>query len=891
MKRYFEDFKSVNVLPPRCYYRAGDSLDLNGKWQIKDYASFDDVPEDFFNRGTPDEINVPSCVQYYGYDYFQYTNVRYPFPFNPPRVPYKNPAFHYRRTFNSPHRGVDATGGRGGCTDMKLRYYLNFDGVDSCFYLYVNKKFVGFSQISHRTSEFDVTEFITGGLNTLDVLVLKWCAGSYFEDQDKWRFTGIFRDVYLLSRPNGHITDYTIKTDIENGKGIVRLTLNKGGYCEASFLGETKKVTEKQSAEFIVDKPCLWTAETPHLYDMRISAAGELIEEKVGIRKIEIDRGVFKLNGRHIKLKGVNRHDHHPRKGAAVSLADMERDILLMKEHNINAVRTSHYPSAPEFYRLCDKYGLYVMSEADIECHGEVFKLGGDGDNACWGGFAGEEQYADAIVERVICAVEREKNRPCIIMWSLGNESGIGQNLINAARWIKSRDDTRLVHYEGISEIPGTDLYYTDALDVMSRMYPEVSWMADTYLKDEREKRPLVLCEYSHAMGNGPGDVRQYWDVINSSDRIIGGFVWEWKDHGVLYGKGCAGRAGGYKYGGDFGEVRHDSNFCIDGLIGPEWEIKPGLRNLKALYGDVKFDNKPVKNAFEKRVEKEKEVIIAEDNKTVFVKAGGGGYNYKIDKRTGNIFSVEINGAELLKSPVSVNVWRAPTDNDAAIKQHWLKMAVNTASPYTQAIKVNKAKNSITVIGKMMSESLPACLEYLLEYSFIKGGVKTELSYSVPKYMQCLPRVGLTFSVDKKYGGLEYSAYGSYESYIDTKDCVPKGIFKTDVKKNFTNYIKPQECGSRYGADYFVLSGGGSQAVKVFADKPFSFGVLPYSAWALTNTTHNWKLPKQSETHVYCDIAIRGLGSESCGRRLDPRFETPSEGTNAFYIYSVNVIK
>ena len=587
LKKYYEADRSVGTEPLRAYYvpfgkgaepsynreESERFLSLNGTWKIRAYESVSDA-DGFWNGAGDEEIPVPSCVQYYGYDFFQYTNVRYPFPFDPPHVPAKNPAYHYSRTFTGRGKGE--------------KTYLVFEGVDSCFYLYVNGAFAGYSQISHRISEFDITRLVTEGENKIDVLVLKWNFGSYLEDQDKWRFTGIFRDVYLLFRPSKHLTDYKIETFVRGADGVVAFENRSKLSAKLTFNGESKEVGAGGSVSFLVKDARLWSAETPYLYPLSVECGEEVVFERVGIRTSEVKDGVYLLNGKPVKFYGVNRHDFHPEKGAAVSLEDMRGDILLMKKLNVNAVRTSHYPSSPLFYELCDEYGIYVMSESDLESHGSVMC---DDTSYCTG-FALVPQnpvFADNSLQRQRCNVEQNKNRPSVVIWSIGNEAGWGRNMIESAKEIR-RLDSRPVHYEGVwnrdPEEFGKEDYYGAPLDLVSRMYPDISWMKNEYLTDERETRPLVLCEYAHAMGNGPGSLKDYWELMESSERFTGGFVWEWADHGVKYG------GDGFRYGGDFGEYEHDSNFCIDGIVSPDRKIKAGTLSMKHAYQPLRFTRK-----------------------------------------------------------------------------------------------------------------------------------------------------------------------------------------------------------------------------------------------------------------------------------------------------------
>lgn len=957
MPEFFTDFKNINVLSPRSYYIPFESekkaiagkredsagfVSLKGEWEFKAYPSVVDAEKAcFLSSHLTEKIYVPSCVQYYGYDCFQYTNVRYPFPYDPPYVPSENPAFHYRKHF---------------LWDGEEKGYLNFEGVDSCFYVFVNGQFVGFSQISHRTCEFDITAFLINGDNVLDVLVLKWCAGSYLEDQDKWRFSGIFRDVYILRRPKDHIWDFFIKTDVEYSSAKITFTL-EGGSCNVKLLetGESKEVRSGESIAFSVSEPKLWSAEQPYLYNLLIFSADEYICEQVGIRKVEIKSGIFKLNGKHIKLKGVNRHDFHPKKGAAVSLEDMKNDIKLMKMLNVNAVRTSHYPNAPEFYKLCDRYGIYVIDEADIECHGVVTRKGGY-DNKLFHEIAESPMFEDAMLERVKCLVERDKNRPSVIIWSLGNESGYGINFDKAARWVKQRDDSRLIHYEGLwHRFEEPEIYYNAPLDMVSRMYPEVKWMAEDYLNDTQEKRPLILCEYCHAMGNSPGDLKQYWDVINSNDRYMGAFVWEWADHGVIYGEG------GYKYGGDFGEKIHDGNFCIDGLLGPGREIKPAALEMKAIYQPLKFHKVSdvlykVENLYDFRnfkgtlsvtvkgsgnvlqqleksinlepgetfdVEIEKfnidgftavyfdaienelkdkyaqdvtaiaffelnhrefkpaphaeKIDIYDDFKTITVIADQK--TYIIDKLSGSIISIKENDRELLSFPVSVNILRAPTDNDRGIQWKWRNRGVFDAHPVARKISFDISSCQVNIVGRMLADVNESCLDYQLSYKFLAGGnLAITFIYNAPEDIDNLPRAGILFGLPRTFDNVKYLGYGPYESYIDKRLGCRKDLYIQGIDEMFTDYIKPQECGSRYGTDWFML-GGNEKELVVEGEQSFSFSVLPYSPKELMLTGHNFKLGKSDNIYVSIDAAMRGIGSNSCGPHLEKEFEIPSQGS------------
>lgn len=552
---------------------------LNGEWDFKYYDSIIYLDDDFINMPFTEKIPVPSNWQLHGYDKAQYTNVVYPIPFDPPYVPDNIPVGIYQRKYSY--------------TPDEMRKILTFEGVDSCIYLYINDHFAGYSQVSHHTSEFDITDMLESGENTITAAVLKWCDGTYLEDQDKIRLSGIFRDVYVVSRPDKRLENYRIKTILsnDNSSAVFEIEL-MGADAEITLSdrdGKTvvnAKINAGENHSFEVSSPILWSAEKPYLYDLEIHTENETIGEKVGFRSICVDNGIVKLNGVPLKILGVNRHDSYPDTGYYASEKQMRTDIELMKKHNINAVRTSHYPNAPRFYQLCDEYGLYVIDEADCESHGCVdvyndfsWKKGYNGIAL----LAGDERFKNAILDRERLLVSRDINRPCVIFWSLGNESGYGENFREGAKLIKSLDDTRLVHYESTHTLDNTP---TDDLDIVSGMYWEPKGMMG-FLEKAEEKRPLMLCEYCHAMGNGPGDLEEYHDVFYSSDRFIGGLVWEWCDHALPQGETADGRTK-YGYGGDFGERHNDGNFCMDGLCYPDRKPHTGLLEVKQVYRPVR---------------------------------------------------------------------------------------------------------------------------------------------------------------------------------------------------------------------------------------------------------------------------------------------------------------
>ena len=576
-----------------------------------------------------DDIPVPSVWQMHGYDYHQYTNVRYPFAFDPPYVPKDNPCGAYVTDFDYDQN-----------EDAPLAH-LNFEGVDSCFYVWLNGRYVGYSQVSHSTSEFDITDFIRNGSNRLCVLVLKWCDGSYLEDQDKFRMSGIFRDVYILKRPTGSVFDYFIRTscdDIKNptkadviidftaftgyasgakpeagvGKGVdsdinIEVTiLDADGRicssgcvkCEICVQGdantnadEGKTAASSSSITLSIDSPVLWNAEKPYLYTVIIRCAGEVITDRIGIREITIENKIVYINGMPIKFHGVNRHDSDPVTGFTISREQIIRDMSLMKQHNVNAIRTSHYPNVPYFYELCDEYGFYVIDEADIEAHGpsELFYSDNSWENkaARWNEpIANNPEFCESILDRIRRCVIRDKNRASVVIWSMGNESAYGVTFEEALAWVKSYDSSRLTHYESAQYTDGKRKYDYSNLDLYSRMYPSISEMAE-YIDGDGDK-PYILCEYCHAMGNGPGDLEDYFQFFDTHETTCGGFVWEWCDHAIYKGKAANGKDM-YAYGGDSDETIHDGNFCMDGLVYPDRRPHTGLLEFKNINRPVRI--------------------------------------------------------------------------------------------------------------------------------------------------------------------------------------------------------------------------------------------------------------------------------------------------------------
>lgn len=613
--RYYEDLSVLhdNTMLARAYYmpaskRMDDLVEhrelsdrmqlLNGTWKFQYFDSIYDMKDAFYEDGYSvesfDEIAVPSVWQMAGYDTHQYTNIRYPFPFDPPYVPQDIPCGAYVHNFEY-NREKKAS-----------KAFLNFEGVDSCFYVWVNGAYAGYSQVSHATSEFDVTDLLNEGENTLAVLVLKWCDGSYLEDQDKFRMSGIFRDVYLLKRPEKTIRDYHITTDVEKDRVTVKLDMYFSEPVETKVTIEDKygavvargEAAEDGVLELTVLNPVLWNAENPYLYQIILTMPDEVIVDRIGFRTIEIRDKVVYFNGEKIKFRGVNRHDSDPETGFVIDVRQIKKDLMLMKQHNFNAIRSSHYPNAPYFYQMCDEYGFMVIDEADIEAHGPfmLYRKEDTDQNRFrrWNEkIADDPAWEKAIVDRVRLMVQRDKNRPCIVMWSMGNESAYGCNFEKALAWTKNFDPDRITQYESARYRNYDITYDYDNLDLYSRMYPSLQEIED-YLKNDGSK-PFLLVEYCHSMGNGPGDFEDYFQMIHKDDRMCGGFVWEWCDHAIAHGTAENGKTR-YYYGGDHGEAIHDGNFCMDGLVYPDRTPHTGLLEYKNVYRPVRVVSYDWKN-------------------------------------------------------------------------------------------------------------------------------------------------------------------------------------------------------------------------------------------------------------------------------------------------------
>lgn len=934
---------------------------LSGEWQMKLYPCIEAVPEAFpqpdFHGEDFRPMPVPSCWQRQGLDQNQYSNVQYPIPYDPPFVPHQNPCGAYRRHFQVEEPLQDR------------RFYLNFEGVDSFFYVWVNGHRVGYSQVSHSTSEFEITPWLHPGENLLAVLVLKWSVGTYLECQDKFRMSGIFRDVYLLERPQRHIRDIGVRT--WGCDGYTRAVVQVGvDWCGApgplqwelrdpdgALAGQGEAQTDLTVP---LEAPRFWTAETPWLYRLYLRTGQEEICLPVGVRDVAVRGRQVLLNGQPLRLRGVNRHDSDPVTGFVVTPQQAMGDLALMKQHNINAIRSSHYPNAPWFVQLCDRYGFYLIDEADIECHGVTMVYGG-GDETTFGLIAQHPAFAPLLLDRVRRCVIRDKNSPSVLIWSLGNESGYGPGFEQAGRWVRDYDPTRLVHYEGAWHQTGGHVNDDSMLDLYSRMYNAPDFVRE-WLHNPANTKPFLLVEYCHAMGNGPGDLEDYEELMLEQPGILGGFVWEWCDHALDDGP-APGGGRRYLYGGDSGEVLHDGNFCVDGLVSPDRKPHTGLLELKNVWRPVRatlvpggirlhntMDFTDAGQRLRLRWELRQDGVLTGTGEVplpplpprsrtelplpcpqpagpgrwdlrlvwlaardeAFVRAGtelgfdeltlqqaepappqlcpgavtvagegteicltGADFCYRLDRFTGCFSSMVWRGREQLDRPMTWNVWRAPTDNDRKIRRLWEQAGYDRARCRLQDWQVTVLPDGpaeIRCTAVLAADARQPFLRCRICWQVdAQGTVHLALEGTRNTEFPYLPRFGLRFFLPEDFEALAYTGYGPRESYLDKHRASWYGAFTTTVEAEYLPYLRPQEHGSHTGCTALHLTG--QQAIFWAAGaQPFSFRASHYPQEALMAATHDFALTRSPAVEVCLDYKNSGIGSNSCGPELAPRY-------------------
>ncbi|MGD9100574.1 MAG: glycoside hydrolase family 2 TIM barrel-domain containing protein, partial [Anaerolineae bacterium] len=879
---------------------------LNGDWKFHYAANPALAPQGFyeaeFDDAAWDSISVPSNWQLpgrgrQGYDKPIYVNSQYPFPVDPPRVPRDdNPTGSYRRRFTLPEEWE----GR--------RIFILFEGVDSAFYLWINGERVGYSQGSRLPAEFDITSFVRPGENTLAVQVYRWSDGSYLEDQDYWRLSGIYRDVHLRASLPLHVRDFWVRTELDAAyrDAVLKVRVNlrndgvedvTGHVIQVNLLDADGQAVfaepllapvegDTLNLERIVSDPAKWSDEHPYLYTLLISLknpAGDILEVqscRVGFRQVEIKDGQIHVNGVPILFKGVNRHEHDPDTGHTVSVDSMIQDIRLMKQFNFNAVRTSHYPDDPRWYDLCDQYGLYVMDEANIESHG------------VWDLLAKNPEWETAFVERVARMVERDKNHPCVIAWSLGNESGYGPNHDAAAEWVRANDPTRPIHYHPAEDAP--------VVDVLGPMYPSVERIIEM-AQDEQETRPIVMCEYAHSMGNSTGNLKEYWEAIARYERLVGGFIWDWVDQGIRQ----VTREGQewFAYGGDFGDEPNDGSFCINGLVWPDrrphpalWEHKKVVQPVRVEAVDLTAGKVKVTNLYSFTSLSGLEVswTVSADGETLQagqlaqldtppgdsalvtvpfrepelqpgteywltlrfslvqdtswaerghqvawaqfklpfpvpdgptlnasdipkvqvvetateITVSGGDVSLVFDKSTGWMASLCYGVRDLLSQGLQLNIWRAPTDNDACtwgkqkMASRWREAGLDRLQEQVGVDDVRVTRLSPQAVRVQVDslarapdrdESLRCRYTYTVYGS---GDVVLEHHLWLDGELPPLPRVGLRMTLRGEFDRFTWYGRGPHESYADRKLGQEVGVFGGTVDEQYVPYIVPQENGN-----------------------------------------------------------------------------------------------
>lgn len=941
------DKLSYNRLPQRAYYIPYDTMEkalkgdknqsnfyrlLNGEW---DFCYFDrefDVPEYLSEIKCWNKITVPSNWQMYGYDKPTYTCHNYPYPVDPPYVPDKNPCGIYRCEFE-----IDAEW-------IERNTRIVFEGVSSCLFLYINGKYVGFTQGSHNQAEFDITDYVSIGENSVEAKVLKWCVGSYLEDQDFIRLSGIFRDVYLLSREKDAIHDIEIKADTK------AISVSEKDYV---IFDDNGNVTD-------LSCPILWNAEKPYLYTVVVRGKTEFIPFKIGMRDVKLgDDSALYINGEEVILKGINHHDTHPTYGYVESDEYLRSELIRMKKLNINAIRTAHYPPTPEFLNMCNEIGFYVIDEADLETHGFATRNAEDLydlDSLEWP--CNDPNWRAAFMDRIIRMVERDKNFSCVIMWSMGNESGCGENHNAMLKWTKQRDPSRLTHYEGSFRIGDKA-----PTDVRSRMYPSFEMLKE--LCEDNDTRSVFLCEYSHAMGNGPGDVQKYVDYFYKYKKAIGGCIWEWADHVVL-------KNGVQKYGGDFGEISHDGNYCCDGLVFSNRKYKAGTLNAKYAYqpmraqfmnnvieitnlfdftdfsecelnlqlmsdGEILSEKSyavqlaPKKKMFLENpfslpkecklgcylnislLNKEKEEIakaqfemsvlrkpvgigmpfsdFTEDKEYIYAEVSNKKYSF--NKFNGNFDSIILNGKEQLAEAVKLTVWRAPTDNDMFVAKEWGLLGNsnrlaegNFDAVFSKVYDVEVSDNMIITKGSLSGISRKPFLRYTQVMSFFDDGtVKIELFGNIKQELKTfLPRLGYEFVLSENNSTFAYFGMGPEESYCDMRLHSQMGMFTSTADKEYVPYVRPQEHGNHFGARMLALN----DSLSFFSNKAFEFGVSAYDSKSLTLATHTDELIPNGKTNIRIDYKVSGIGSHSCGYPLSEEFRLNEKSFEFAYYIKAN---
>lgn len=906
-------------------------LPLDGAWRFRllpTVPSSDAAPDDSAGDGWG-EIAVPGHWQLQGHGDPAYTNVRFPFPVDPPNVPNENPTGEYVRTFDLPDRFTDQEA------------VLRFDGADAHLSAWLNGEFLGWSTGSRLPVEFAVGSLLRPGGNVLAVRISQWAASSYLEDQDMWWMSGLFRSVSLQVRPAGGVEDVFVHAGYDEVSGAGSLCVDATDGALVS-IAELDLVDVPAGAVHTIANVEPWSAESPRLYDAVVRTQTERVLLRIGFRTVRIDGDMLLVNGRPVLLRGVNRHEWDPDSGRALDEATMLRDVLLMKQHNINAVRTSHYPPHPAFVRLCDEYGLYVVLENDLETHG--FFL------VDWRGNPSDDlRWRDAFLDRITRTLERDKNSPSVIMWSLGNEAGHGQNLAAMAAWIKTRDPSRPVHYEG-----DWDSSYVDVYSRMYATHAEVDAIGrhaepvTTNPSADRHRRsiPFLQCEYAHAMGNGPGGLTEYQELFEKYPRIAGGFVWEWIDHGIR--QVSASGVSFFAYGGDFGESVHDSNFVADGLVLPDRTPSPGLLEFKKVVEPVHIRVDPtyrtvdIANLHEVRstayltfvwstsedgrrtgggvlevpptvagetawvslpelpvatldAEVTVSAVLAEDEPWApaghEVAWGQAEYRTRPPARvavpalvvadgefrrlgpavftaaTGRLTAV---GELAVVDPPTLDLWRAPTDNDMGyfgpeqLAVDWRALGLDRIQ--RRIDEVRWSADGLLLRERYAPASSDLGFRVDQWWSADADMVRLRLDLTPEgDWPVFFPRVGIRFALPEALADLTWFGLGPGETYADSMRAGRLGRWSSSIDDLQTPYVMPQENGNRSAVRWGTLTGPATPGLRLEGAPSFGLTVRRWTSEDLTAARHTSDLVPGDRVWVTVDIAQSGLGTASCG--------------------------
>ncbi len=897
------------------YCPAGDEQTLNEMLATQDFSGWDRIP-------------VPSNWQLHGFDRAQYITSPYPFLFDPPYVPRENPVGLYARAFC--YRRPEGT----------KRFFLTFEGADSCVFCWLNGQFLGYAEGPHNTAVFDATSALQEGENLLKAAVFKVCSGSYLNDQDKIRLSGLFRSVYITARPECRLRDwfllprqdgFQLRLSVERPEGDVEIQVLDPRGRESHRI---RRPTQTEMIEdFHLPESQLWSAETPELYTLRITLPGEYVERRFGLRTVKIIGGRLLVNGRPVKLLGVNRHEMDPDAGYTLSVSRMRQDLRLMKECNINCIRTAHYPDDPRFYELCDEMGFYVIDEADMETHGCQYV--GDIDF-----LMNDPRYESAVLDREKRLVERDKNFACVIFWSMGNESGWGKALSKGADWIHRRDPSRPVNMESAfnqqRKLPLARCAAEvgpDKIDLLGAMYPD-NERIDEYLALPDETRPLLLVEYCHAMGNSLGGLSRYTERFFAEERMIGGCIWEWADHALR------GSSGGFLYGGDFGEAKHNGNLCADGLVGPDRTPHSALWELKEAYAPVHFtlegNRLYLENryAFRNLETLELKLSLQCDGKIFWsstktcptVEPGSmGSLSLRLPslpktgetvlmirtvlreacgcltaghevchwhrKLSGTFTPPQSSEARLSVSfcngfpekgaalgremfrRVEACLWRAPLDNDRYIRLQWeSNVGENLQAAECTVRRAAAAENGWRTDFALGGISYRPAVEGSLHWK--PGSVLTlEAEYRIRDDLPVwLPRCGLMWELPAELRHVTYYGLGPGESYEDKQLSVHPGLYFFDALTRRAPYLKPQESGGVSDARFVTLTDDQGRGLCFSSPEPFFFNVQPWTPWQMTAAAHPEKLLPGNSLYLHVDARMSGIGSASVGPPLPPEY-------------------